>query len=561
MLAAPLFGQGPPAGYTDYEKFRFRVRELGRSDLVTVKSLATTLGGREIYLLKLGHGEIDKKPAMLIVGGVESDRLAGGEICIAMAMRWSRQHKKDAALTKLFDRYTIYIIPRPSPDATERCFGKPYGLSATNQRPTDDDRDGVTDEDPPEDLNGDGWITKMRVEDPAGLYMPHPQDARVMIKADPKKGERGRYRLLSEGKDNDGDEAWNEDGPGGVRFNKNFTFAYPFFKVGAGPHQVSEIETRAIADFAFSRPNIAMVVSFTPEDNLMHPWKPNAGAESKRIKTTLFTDDAAYVKRIAEKYRKIHGEKNAPTSPKGAGSFSEWAYFHYGRWSFASRPWWIPKPKDAVAKTGDAKKTDGKDKKENDKDKADKKADDKRGTDQLNTLRWLKREKIDGFVEWTEVKHADFPGRKVEVGGFKTLLTQNPPHKQISVLAEKQAKFAVELLGQMPRVSIGETKVESVGEGVFRLQVTVVNTGYLPTLSKMGAISQLTFPLILSLELPKGAKLVTGHLRTHLGPLAGTNGRSKHTWLILAKDAKARTVRASVASPSVGKSEKTVKLP
>ena len=39
----------------------------------------------------------------------------------------------------------------------------------------------------------------------------------------------------------------------------------------------------------------------------------------------------------AEQYRKLHGGKDAPGSPKGEGSFSEWAYFHYGRWSLAAR--------------------------------------------------------------------------------------------------------------------------------------------------------------------------------------------------------------------------------
>ena len=47
----------------------------------------------------------------------------------------------------------------------------------------DDDRDGATDEDGAEDLNGDGLITTMRVQDPAGEWMMDPVDGFLMRRA------------------------------------------------------------------------------------------------------------------------------------------------------------------------------------------------------------------------------------------------------------------------------------------------------------------------------------------------------------------------------------------
>ena len=198
----------------------------------------------------------------------------------------------------------------------------------------------------------------MRVEDPAGKHMPHPDDARVLIEADPKKNDIGRYSLYIEGKDDDHDEQFNEDGSSGVSFNRNWTFQYPFFKIAAGPHQVSEPETCAVADFAFDHPNIAAVFCFSPENNLMQPWKPADG--QGRIKTAIQKDDAAHVDYLAEQYKKIHGGKDAPSSPAGEGSFSGWAYFHYGRWSLAARGWWIPKvePEKKPEHKGQAEKKD-----------------------------------------------------------------------------------------------------------------------------------------------------------------------------------------------------------
>jgi len=52
------------------------------------------------------------------------------------------------------------------------------------------------DEDGPQDLNKDGFITVMRVKDPAGTYMIDPDEPRLMKKADPKKRREGRIRPL-----------------------------------------------------------------------------------------------------------------------------------------------------------------------------------------------------------------------------------------------------------------------------------------------------------------------------------------------------------------------------
>ena len=82
---------------------------------------------------------------------------------------------------------------------------------------------------------------------PIGDYRTHPDDPRVLIKADISKGEKGKYLLMPEGSDNDKDGSFNEDGEGGVWFNKNFTYKHPSFTTGSGEFAVSENETRALA--------------------------------------------------------------------------------------------------------------------------------------------------------------------------------------------------------------------------------------------------------------------------------------------------------------------------
>ena len=567
ILVLLLAGHAPAAepavsGYADYDAFRAQLESIATSELATLESLGRTLGGREVCLLRIGTGPMDQKPAILVVGSVEPAHLAGSELAVRVARRLVDGAKKDKAVRAILDRVTFYVIPRPAPDACEAFFRRPYCERNTNERPIDDDGDGKTDEDGPDDLDGDGWITQMRVEDPAGAWMPHPDDPRVLVKADPKKNEQGRWSLYVEGVDNDGDEAFNEDPPGGVAFNRNFTLKYPYFKPGAGPHQVSEAETRAVADFAFSRSNIAAVFTFTPEDNLMRPWKPNAAAEGQKIKTTLLGADAPFMDFLAETYRKIHGAKDAPESPSVDGSFCRWAYFHYGRWSLGARAWWVPK----VAAEKDKKEAKGKGepsaKDEKKKpDPQDKKAkEEKRGADDLNALRWFARQKIDGFVPWKEVKHPDFPGRKAEVGGFRPFVRTNPPAAELDGLAEKHQRFLARLVELLPQLAIHEVKTEPLGEGAWRVTVVVLNRGYLPTASKMGQLSRQPQPLQVALDLPEGVTLLTGHPRVQLPVLAGSGGRAEQSWLLRAPKGKPLAIPLRVWSPPVGQARAEAKL-
>ncbi len=581
VLGLVLFGHvavaGKPAveGYADYDAYRLQLESIAASQLATLQSLGRTRGRREVYLLKIGSGKVDQKPAVLIVGSVDPPHLLGSELAVRIARRMVRQAKADKAVRKMLDRLSFYIIPRPSPDACEAFFRRPYHQRAGNQRPTDDDRDGQLDEDGPDDLDGDGRITMMRVSDPTGRYMPDPRDARVLIKADAKQNERGRYRLFVEGRDNDDDDAQGEDPPGGVAFNRNFTFRYAYFGEGAGPHQVSEVETRAVADFAYDHPNIAAVLTFTPEDNLMRPWKPDSDSESQRIKTAVLSDDAPYFDFVAQQYREIHGGEDPPESAEGEGSFSEWAYFHYGRWSFACRGWWIPKvetdengdmqDKEGVEDKEESSEKDAPDRADSEEDDEDEESEEEsaekeRVADQLNALRWFAREGIDGFLDWTKIEHPDFPDKRVEVGGFRPFLRLNPPAEQLEPLAKKHWQFVCKLAELLPRVVIQEAEAEPLGGGVWRVKAVAVNRGYLPTVSQMGLTTRQPQRLQIELELPDGVSLVTGHPRLQLSPLAGHGGKAESTWLVIAEEDKPIALQVRVWSASVGTTIGKVRL-
>jgi zinc carboxypeptidase len=533
-------------GYANYVSLTEQVRKLDESDLVALRSLGKSLDGRDVWLIVVGSGKVDEKPAIVVVGNVDPAHIFGSELALRAAQKLVAKAGQDEATKKLLAERTFYFIPRPDPDGTEKCFRGPFREPAGNARKTDDDRDFSFGEDGPDDLNGDGWITQMRIEDETGKLFPHPQEPRILVTADPKKGERGRYRVLTEGRDNDGDEQFNEDAGDGVALSRNFTFGYRPFTAAAGANAASESESRLLADFLHDRPNVAVVFSFSTEDNLFHPWKPDSQKERGRIKTAVLSSDAALLEHLAAEYKKVHGGSDCPAPPEPAGSFSQWAYFHYGRWSLSARAWWVPKTEPPKKDEPDVAKEIP--------------ADDKRGSDERNVLNWLAKEKLDGFADWKPIEHPDFPGKKVEVGGLRPFYQLNPPAKELDALADKHIQFLTMIPTWLPELAIVDRKAEALGGGVQRISLTIVNRGLLPTMPEMGQVNGEFFPLQVELSLPKDAVLLQGHARSQLPRIEGSGGKAERTWLVRFPGEVPAKIDVKVFAPAVGSATAEIAL-
>jgi hypothetical protein len=518
--------------------------------------------GREIRVLRLGTGDADAKPGVLIVGAADARQQYAAELAEDVAAEIAGAAAADPTL---LDAVTFYVLPQPSPDAAQRRFSSPLWESGASFTPTDDDRDGAVDEDGPEDLNGDGLITMMRVIDPAGGYLPHPLDARVLISVKPENGELGQWALYVEGVDNDEDERWNEDGHGGVDLNRNFPFDYPFFEPGAGEYQCCEPESRALADWLCERSNIAVVMTLSGGDNLYSLWP--TGQDLGEVSTSLRAADEPYCKKIAKQYKELSGREGEPPASDQRGSLLKWAYFHYGRWAVGVSPWWIEAERKAdEEKEGDTSEEEAAtDLQESEAEvNAENQVEpawdvkDKRGGYELRALKSFEQHGIEGFVPWQRVEHPDFSGKLVEVGGFKPYSILTPSESELEGLAEKQGEFALDLARMLPKVSLNDVRVEMLGGGVYRVTCAIVNTGSLPTVSEMGELTRAPYPLQLTLELPAAAELVTGLAREKLPRLPGGGGSVERGWLISAP--RGATVKLQVHSPSVGSAAASVSL-
>jgi hypothetical protein len=567
----------PPAalaGYATYAEMQNRLQALAESPWVELSSLGKTAGQRDLWLLKVASDPQATRPAILVVGNVHASHLVGRELALRMAERLV-QAGDTPAIEQLLANYTVYFIPCPTPDAAEKNFQPPARERTGNLTSTDDDRDFSAGEDPPQDLNGDGVVTMLRIAESFGTHRTHPVDPRVLIPIDPKKNEAGSYRLEIESRDLDQDKAFGEDAADGVDFNRNFTFNYPYFERGSGPHQVSEIETRAVADFMFDHPNIAFVLCFSPEDNLFQPWKGSAQTDSGRIKTKILTADQTHFDRLADGFRTARGAKNPPESPAGSGSFSEWSYFHYGRWTFASRAWWVPTVEATKPATEqEADHPPAKDQSSGGKQAAGEQApgeqeagqqeaseqaaatnaevaapmasdgaaaplakDDKRGAAELNALAWFQSQGIDAFVPWQAIEHPDLPGRQVEVGGFKPFYLLNPPIAQVDALIEPHIGLLSSMVENWPKLAIDDLQAKRLGPGLYDIRCQIVNAGALPTMPQMAAVNQQWAPIQVQLSGVGQAQWIQGSPRQAVGRLVEHGGKSEVRWVFQTLDA------------------------
>lgn len=501
-----------------------RALETQHPGLCSVKSLAKTAGGNDIWLITIGTGDKDTKPGIVIAGGVDGRYLFSRELAYGFAERILRASAENE-IKDLLGKVTFYILPDLSPEASAQYFGKIRYERNVNTRPTDDDRDFEVDEDPFEDLSKDGFITLIRVKDPAGNYIESSDDRRLMVKADIAKGQTGDYLVYSEGVDNDKDGSFNEDGEGGVAFNRNFTFNYEEFGRNSGQYPVSEPEVKAVADFLFDRFNVYAVFTFGPQDNLGQPMKAPDRPENARGSssdpapyqqgdpgmmrrergkiTSILKTDETINKLVSDRYHEITGLKGAPASVTEPGSFMEWAYFHYGRYSFSTPGWWLTSEKGKNA--------------------------------EAEFLKFAEKKNLtEAFVPWTKIDHPDFPGKTVEAGGIKPFVMINPPQDTTATLIDSHYRFLKTIAAMHPELEFLDIKTEDAGENIYRITLKVHNKGIFATCTEAGDQNIWTRIMRISVETDKGQSLISGQKVQRIQRLQGDES-AEFSWLVSGK--------------------------
>ena len=544
-----------PAGEVDWNRFYTAaetdqiLREFHAlyPELTELRQVGTSWRGRPLMLIEITNeatGSAAEKPALYVDGGIHAGELTGSAVATHLVGHLLNGYGRDPRVTALLDSRAFYVRPKFNPDGSDLALVHDQFLRSTTH-PVDEDEDGASDEDPPEDLDGDGWITQMRMADGEGDWVADPGDARIMVR-DPGGAMAGRrYRVMREGVDNDGDGQINEDGVGGIDMNRNFprNWERVHLQPGAGDYPLSEPETRAAAEFINGRRNITGIVHGHTSGGFVYRL-PSASAPS------LFPQiDLSLIEHLGEEYTRTTGRPVVPSATHPTehryGTLISWGYWDHGIVGWV--PEFSPGPEAWVT--------------DYDGDGEISPAEEHRFNDEELGGRY--------FSDWTAFDH---PQRgAVEIGGWHSKFWgQNPPPEFLEEETAMQLPWILYLAEQGPLVTVSEPVVTAMEGGeTFRVEVTVANTGFLPTsLTDRGAEGrtrpdgtidrQVVRAPAVTLEHP-GLELVEGTARTAIPHLTGSNPfleaaespSQTVSWVVRAVGGE-RAVRATVSSDKGG---------
>jgi hypothetical protein len=469
--------------FYDYTEATALLKQLTQAhpEAARLKSLGRSYGGRKLWLLTVtdrSTGSDRHKPAFWLDGGIHANEIQSVEVTLYTAWYLLEMREQNERIGQLLRRCVFYIVPMMSPDARDAHMYQPATTHAprTGLRPFDDDRDGLIDEDPADDLDGDGHITQMRVKDDNGRFKPHEKYPHVMVPVEPH--ERGTYRLLGqEGFDNDGDGRVNEDGPGYYDPNRDWPWRWQpdYVQPGAGAYPLAVPENRRVARFIIDHPNIAAGQSFHNTGGMI---LRGPGLKSDRYPA----DDAQVFDTIAERgitilanYRYV---KLGEELYEGHGVEIDWLYGMRGVFAFTNE---LFTPR-AYFKSSEPSHFFA----------------DKELLARFDRLVLLG----EGTIPWHEAEHPEYG--KIEVGGLKKNWGRQPPSFMIEEEAHRSAAFLVYHAEQLPLLEIAETEVKPLGGGLTQVTVTIANRRLLPTRAAIDVKHHITPPDVVSIAGAKG---------------------------------------------------------
>jgi murein tripeptide amidase MpaA len=482
---------------------------------VSLSRIGQSHEGRDILLVTLTDHDsaaAADKPAFWLDGNIHASELAASAACLYF-IEWILNNKdSDDDIAYCLKSRTFYICPRINPDGAEWAMAANprYVRSSTRRYPFDEEIvEGLV----VEDIDGDGQILDMRIEDSNGPWKTHPDDERLLIRRSPTDRGGRYYRVLPEGRfvDFDPDRLLLPNDAEGLDLNRNFpsNWRQEFEQQGAGPFPGSEPEIRALLDFITSHKNICAGTSFhtfsgvllrpssqvaddkmPPEDLWIYQTMGKEGEAMTGYPALSMFEDFTYY----------------PGQTLG-GSF-DWLYEHMGAFMWVVEIW-------------DPRRAAGIETKEyihwfRDHDSAD----------DMKLLQWSDKElEGKGYLPWRKFQHPQLG--QVEIGGWNRFHAfRNPPPERREA---ELARFPKWILWQaliMPRLEWRDTRMELIEEKddtlTYKVRAVVENTGWLPSyVTKQAVKRKLLRGLIAELELPAGATLVSGKQHVEGGELEG----------------------------------------
>ncbi|MGH8801892.1 MAG: M14 family metallopeptidase, partial [Casimicrobiaceae bacterium] len=311
-----------------------------------VESIGRSHEGRDIPVMTITNtatGPADEKPALWVDGNIHATEVAASAANLYFIHTLLTQYGKDPQVTRALDTRAFYVCPRINPDGAEWALADQpkWVRSSTRPYPFDEDEpEGLV----VEDIDGNGRILQMRIPDSNGLWKPHPQEPRLMVRREPTETGGSYYHVMPEGRYDgyDGHTLRIKRPRERLDLNRNFpgSWRQEFEQQGAGPYPTSEPEIRAVADFVVRHPNVTGGTSFhTWAGVLLRPFEHAPDEE-------MDAEDLWFYQRAGRKGTELtgypaisvfHEFRYHPKSVIG-GTF-DWIYEHLGLFSWVVEIW------------------------------------------------------------------------------------------------------------------------------------------------------------------------------------------------------------------------------
>jgi murein tripeptide amidase MpaA len=432
--------------------------------LVQLESIGKSYEGRDIWLLTVtdsSTGPASEKPAFWADGNIHASEVSASTAMLKVLALLVGE-KGDVLKDRAF-----YLVPRLNPDGAEWSLEDVPRIVRSSTRPypfDEDDPYGLERK----DMDGDGRILSIRIQDPNGPWKVSEEEPRLLKKRAPGESGGTYYRLLPEG------EFHNFDGATmraraikeGLDMNRNFPSGWRLEgeQKGSGPYPTSEPEVRAVVEAIAQRPNICGAVTFhTFSGVILRP--PGRHSEDE-----LPPEDVWLMKEMGRHGTEMTGYPCISVfhefkyHPKQviSGVFDDWMYEHRGvhAWTIEI---WSPQRHAGIT---DYKYIDW--------------FRDHPHEDDIKLLKWSD-EKLGGkgYEDWRPFHHPQLG--EVEIGGWDPHYAfRNPPPMFLESEVTPLAEWTIWLGSVSPCLKLKDIQIEAT-EGVSRIRMIVHNTGWLPT--------------------------------------------------------------------------------
>ncbi|MEA4920518.1 MAG: M14 family metallopeptidase [Clostridiaceae bacterium] len=486
-------------------------------DFTELTSLGRTPEGREIWLLKVtdtSFGGYEDKPALYVEGNIHAGEVTGS-MTVMYLIDTLMSNLEDKNIARLLEKYTIYAVPRVSPDGSERYLTTPDTLrSAPRLYPFSEPMPGLQRK----DMDGDGVIRLMRVKTPYGAWKVSEKDARVMKRRQPDDTDGDFYNVYDEGFVENYDGINIEIAPAqfGNDFNRNYPIGWQTedSQKGSGDYPLSNTETKANADFLIAHPNVCCVIDMHTAGG-QNLYTPGYKSPKDAIKQDI--DLYKAIGKIANQENgypvlSLYEEYMPQSHPQTCGGFDDFCHFVLGIPAMTIECW------DLAERSGLKPVYPP----------CEDKSDEEKEHEICSMLKWVD-ENIgkDVFMPWTSFDHPQLG--MVELGGCDSkFVAQNPPPRYLKQELLKHTRFMLRLMKLLPSLTVDDVQVKQLGEDIFKVEVTCGNMGYMPTyVFKEGLKAKRLKGVSLQLD---GIEVLEGPSKSELGHLEGHGGYSVSAW-------------------------------